>query len=81
MDGIERVNSVRQHYNDDVPSFVIDNVSDIDTESAGTEPYLNAFDNKVNIFAGMIISREKLQNHQYKWALTRFLDSKYFGCD
>ncbi|OXB42902.1 hypothetical protein B1J92_H05423g [Nakaseomyces glabratus] len=46
MDGIERVNSVRQHYNDDVPSFVIDNVSDIETESAGTEPYLNAFDNK-----------------------------------
>ncbi|AJT02517.1 Uridine kinase [Saccharomyces cerevisiae] len=47
----------------------------------GIRRILNAFDNKVNIFAGMIISREKLQNHQYKWALTRFLDSKYFGCD
>uniref|UniRef100_A0A8C5Z3R3 Uridine-cytidine kinase n=1 Tax=Marmota marmota marmota TaxID=9994 RepID=A0A8C5Z3R3_MARMA len=46
----------------------------------GIRRILNAFDNKVNIFAGMIISREKLQNHQYKWALTRFFDSKYFGC-
>ncbi|QHS75912.1 uridine kinase URK1 [Saccharomyces paradoxus] len=47
----------------------------------GIRRILNAFDNKISIFAAMIIAREKLQNHQYKWALTRFLDSKYFGCD
>ncbi|CAI6454474.1 BAF_HP2_G0030040.mRNA.1.CDS.1 [Saccharomyces cerevisiae] len=47
----------------------------------GIRRILNAFDNKVNIFCWYDHLQRKLQNHQYKWALTRFLDSKYFSCD
>lgn len=44
----------------------------------GVRRIINAFQNGVDIFAGMIVTKEAIQSRG--WAKTRFIDAKYFGC-
>ncbi|CCD27361.1 uridine kinase URK1 NDAI_0K01700 [Naumovozyma dairenensis CBS 421] len=44
----------------------------------GIRRILNAFQNKVDIFIGILVDNKNLKYN--KWATTRFIDSNYFGC-
>lgn len=46
----------------------------------GIRRIINAFDKKVHIYAGEIITDQKFKDDQCSWARRRFVDSKYFGC-
>ncbi|CCF58683.1 hypothetical protein KAFR_0F00860 [Kazachstania africana CBS 2517] len=47
----------------------------------GLKRVMNAFNNRVNIYVASIVTREELKNRKSNWALTRFVDAKYFGCE
>ncbi|KAL3235688.1 uridine kinase URK1 [Nakaseomyces bracarensis] len=47
----------------------------------GTRRILNAFGNKVKISAAVVVTKAELKNHKSNWALTRFVDNQYFGCE
>lgn len=46
----------------------------------GIRRILNAFNDNVNIYIGVVVTREEIDRHQNQWILTRFIDAKYFGC-
>ncbi|AGO12756.1 AaceriADR288Wp [[Ashbya] aceris (nom. inval.)] len=47
----------------------------------GIRRIINAFNNKIVIYAGEIISDDSMTDGQCNWARVRFIDSRYFGCD
>lgn len=63
----------------DVPVENISVISYISTE-IGIQRINNAFNGKINIYAAKIVTREQIASHKNIWALSRFVDSKYFGC-
>ena len=46
----------------------------------GIRRIMNAFNGKVNIFVGTIITTEQIKEGNCEWALSKFIDTKYFGC-
>lgn len=47
----------------------------------GLKRIINAFNNKIQIFVGDIIPNDDIANSNSKWAVKRFIDAKYFGCE
>ena len=46
----------------------------------GIRRIINAFGNRIKITAGIVVERNEIKNKKASWALTRFVDNKYFGC-
>lgn len=45
----------------------------------GLRRVLNAFNDQVSIFVGIMVTETELRSEKGKWCLTRYIDSKYFG--
>jgi len=46
----------------------------------GLKRIINAFGNKIAIVVGKIIMNQDMKQSHMKWASSRFVDTKYFGC-
>ncbi|SMN21572.1 similar to Saccharomyces cerevisiae YNR012W URK1 Uridine/cytidine kinase, component of the pyrimidine ribonucleotide salvage pathway that converts uridine into UMP and cytidine into CMP [Maudiozyma saulgeensis] len=46
----------------------------------GLKRIINAFGNKIAIIVGKIIMNQDMKESHMKWASSRFIDTKYFGC-
>ncbi|EDO17356.1 hypothetical protein Kpol_1060p10 [Vanderwaltozyma polyspora DSM 70294] len=64
----------------DIPLENIKLVVFIATE-LGIKRILNAFNDKINIFAGKIVTTKEIQNEGCEWSITKFIDTRYFGCN
>ncbi|CCE63006.1 hypothetical protein TPHA_0D03710 [Tetrapisispora phaffii CBS 4417] len=47
----------------------------------GIRRILNAFGSSIQIYVNFIISNEKIKSGNHNWAVTKFIDTKYFGCN
>ncbi|AET37865.1 uridine kinase URK1 Ecym_2112 [Eremothecium cymbalariae DBVPG len=47
----------------------------------GIRRIINAFQNRIVIYAGEIVSEKAMADGKCNWARVRFIDSRYFGCD